>query len=232
MVILYPMKRPIFVRPLSDAECKTLEAGLRSPDAFTLRRCQILLASNRGQNAYQIAHELGCNPQTARNAIHAFNEKGLPEALQPGSRSIRILFTGLSILSKLRLCASCFTKTLANSANTVAFGLWRWLPRSASKKDSPKSGSRARPSGRRLRGWECAGSGPNAGSLPRIRSMQEKKAARPIDEDGGRASRLLGGGFSVRRPGGVGWLCPRCIAGARRESLCASSSSRSPKRRP
>jgi transposase len=80
------MKRPIFVRHLSDAERKTLEAGLRSPDAFTLRRCQILLASSRGENAYQIAHELGCNPQTARNAIHAFNEKGLPEALRPGSK--------------------------------------------------------------------------------------------------------------------------------------------------
>ncbi len=26
------MKRPIFVRPLSDAERETLEAGLRSPD--------------------------------------------------------------------------------------------------------------------------------------------------------------------------------------------------------
>jgi transposase len=51
-----------------------------------LRRCQILLASDRGKNAYQIAHQLGCNPQTARNAIHAFNEKGLPEALQPGSK--------------------------------------------------------------------------------------------------------------------------------------------------
>jgi transposase len=80
------MKRPIYVRPLSDAERKTLEAGLRSSDAFTLRRCQILLASDRGENAYQIAHQLGCNPQTARNAIHAFNEKGLPEALQPGSK--------------------------------------------------------------------------------------------------------------------------------------------------
>ena len=39
------MKRPIFVHPFSDAERETLEAGLRSPDAFTLRRCQILLAS-------------------------------------------------------------------------------------------------------------------------------------------------------------------------------------------
>jgi transposase len=80
------MKRPVFVRPLSDAERETLEAGLRSPDAFTLRRCQILLASDRGENAYQIARSLGCNPQTARNAIHAFNEKGLPRALRQGSK--------------------------------------------------------------------------------------------------------------------------------------------------
>jgi transposase len=86
MSILHSMRRPIFVRPLSDAERKTLEAGLRSPDAFTLRRCQILLASDRGENAYQIARSLGCNPQTVRNAIHTFNEKGLPEALRPGSK--------------------------------------------------------------------------------------------------------------------------------------------------
>src|SRR5829696_1444632 len=69
------MKRPIFVRPLCDAERETLEAGLRSPDAFTLRRCQILLASADGQNAYQIAHNLGCNhPHTV---YRAFDEKGV-----------------------------------------------------------------------------------------------------------------------------------------------------------
>ncbi len=80
------MKLPIFVRPLSDAERNTLKAGLRSPDAFTLRRCQILLASSRGQNAYRIARSLGCNPQTVRNAIHKFNNKGLPRALGQGSK--------------------------------------------------------------------------------------------------------------------------------------------------
>ena len=85
MVILYTMKPPIFVRPLTDAERKTLQAGLRSPDAFTLRRCQTLLASADGQNAYQIARNLGCNPQTVRNAIHRFNEEGLSETLQRGS---------------------------------------------------------------------------------------------------------------------------------------------------
>ena len=80
------MKRPIFVRPLSDAERETLEAGLRSPDAFILRRCQILLASERGENAYRIARSLGCNPQTVRNAIHEFNEGGLEKALRQKSR--------------------------------------------------------------------------------------------------------------------------------------------------
>src|SRR3712207_5305327 len=52
------MKRPIFVPPLDDAERKSLEADLRSPDAFTLRRCQILLANDRGENAYHIARAL------------------------------------------------------------------------------------------------------------------------------------------------------------------------------
>jgi hypothetical protein len=42
------------MRPWSGAERKTLEVGLRSADAFTLRRCQSLLASTRGKNAYQI----------------------------------------------------------------------------------------------------------------------------------------------------------------------------------
>src|SRR5215210_2431216 len=48
--------------------------------------CQILIASDRGENAYQIARSLGCNSQTVRNAIHAFNEKGLPQALWQGSK--------------------------------------------------------------------------------------------------------------------------------------------------
>src|SRR5918911_2036069 len=89
MVIFYRMKRPIYVRPLSDVERKALKAGLRSPNAFTLRRCQILLASADGQNAYQIARNLGCNPQTARNAIHILNEEGLREALRRGSNRPR-----------------------------------------------------------------------------------------------------------------------------------------------
>jgi transposase len=80
------MRRPIFVRPLTDAERQALEAGLRSSDAFRLRRAQILLASARGDPVPQIAGALGCDQQTVRNAIHAFNALGV-EALTPGSHT-------------------------------------------------------------------------------------------------------------------------------------------------
>ena len=136
MVILFCMKRPIYVRPLSDAERETLEAGLRSPDAFTLRRCQILLASDRGENAYQIARSLGCNPQTARNAIHAFNQKGLPQALEQGSKRPHTIpkkaFQGPEQTEALR--EFCFTTTPAASARARACGRWISPPRLASRR--------------------------------------------------------------------------------------------------
>jgi len=49
-----------------------------------MRRCQIVLASARGEIATHIARHLSCDNQTVRNAIHAFNKKGLG-SLQPGS---------------------------------------------------------------------------------------------------------------------------------------------------
>ncbi len=80
------MKPPIFVRKLSKEQREALEAGLRSKDAFVLRRSQILLASSRGESPPRIAASLGCGSQAVRNAIHAFNERGLG-ALQPGCSS-------------------------------------------------------------------------------------------------------------------------------------------------
>jgi transposase len=61
-----------------------LAAGLGSADAFTLRRCQIVLASARGERAATIAGHLGCSDQTVRNAIHAFDRDGVA-ALAAGS---------------------------------------------------------------------------------------------------------------------------------------------------
>ena len=71
------MHPPLFVRPLSLSEHQHLQAGLRSVDAFTLRRCQILLASAQGQPAKPIAKTYGCSVQTVRNTIHDFEQRGL-----------------------------------------------------------------------------------------------------------------------------------------------------------
>ncbi|MDP6519115.1 MAG: helix-turn-helix domain-containing protein [Planctomycetota bacterium] len=81
------MRPPLMVRPLTDAEREHLEAGWRSSDAFRLRRCQILLASARGERVPQIARSLGCDEQTARNAIHAFQERGLASLTKGSSRA-------------------------------------------------------------------------------------------------------------------------------------------------
>jgi transposase len=71
---MYP---PLFIRPLSPEERARLRAGLRSDDAFVLRRCQILLASDQGHSLRLIAANLGCAAGTARNAIYAFHDRGL-----------------------------------------------------------------------------------------------------------------------------------------------------------
>jgi transposase len=69
--------KPLFVRPLTDDERAALHAGLRSPDAFTLRRCQVLLASADGLRPGAIAERFGCASQSVRNAIRAFASEGL-----------------------------------------------------------------------------------------------------------------------------------------------------------
>ncbi len=79
------MRRPLFVRSTTEEERQQLQAGLRSRDGFLLRRCQILLASARGQHAPAIAATVGCDDETVRYVIRAFNERGLA-ALRAGSR--------------------------------------------------------------------------------------------------------------------------------------------------
>jgi transposase len=78
------MQAPLFVRPPTEQERQTLMAGLRSADAFTLRRSQIVLASARGERVPVIARSLGCGEQTVRNALHAFAGQGVA-ALREGS---------------------------------------------------------------------------------------------------------------------------------------------------
>ena len=83
------MKAPIFVRSFSEQERESIEAGLRSKDAFALRRSQMLLASSRREEVPQIAKNLGCGQQTVRDAIHDFNAGGVDALKAKSSRPRR-----------------------------------------------------------------------------------------------------------------------------------------------
>ena len=96
------MRTPIFIRPLTENERQQIQAGLRSSNAFVLRRCQILLASARGERALTIARQLGCDDQTVRNVIHGFNASGLT-VLQEGSSRPHRLHTSFSQEGLVRL---------------------------------------------------------------------------------------------------------------------------------
>ena len=77
----------IFARALTEEERQALVAGLRSSSAFVVRRCQILLASAEEQlRSSAIAARFHCSDQCVREALHAFNERGLA-CLQAGSHA-------------------------------------------------------------------------------------------------------------------------------------------------
>src|SRR5262245_51441723 len=78
------MPPPLFVRPLEPEERQGLEAGLRSSDAFVVRRCQCLLKSAEGLTPSQVQAQLGWSDQCVREAIHAFEAEGLG-CLEPKS---------------------------------------------------------------------------------------------------------------------------------------------------
>ena len=80
------MRPPLFVPPLTAEQQQRLRQGLRSGEAFTVRRCQALLASARGEPPSQIARHLGCTPATVRNALHAFARAGLDCLQEKSSR--------------------------------------------------------------------------------------------------------------------------------------------------
>jgi hypothetical protein len=88
------MRPPIFVRPLTDPEHLALQEGLRSPDAFTFRRSQILLASAQARIPLEIGDSFGCCQQTVRNVVHAFNQCGLSalDRLSSRPKNVQYIF--------------------------------------------------------------------------------------------------------------------------------------------
>jgi transposase len=65
------------IRALTADEVQQLKAGLCSPKAFTLRRCQILLASAQGLLPSQFAGTIGCTLATVRNVLSDFHGRGV-----------------------------------------------------------------------------------------------------------------------------------------------------------
>jgi transposase len=78
--------KPLFVREMTGEEREALTKGLRSSQVFTVRRCQILLASSRGLNATQIAETVGCSTQNVRTVLRAFEERGVAAIAQQSRR--------------------------------------------------------------------------------------------------------------------------------------------------
>jgi transposase len=66
-----------YVRPLERDERAALEAGLRSEDAFVLRRCQIVLASADGAPVPVIAKRVGRTERNVHTVLDAFEARGL-----------------------------------------------------------------------------------------------------------------------------------------------------------
>jgi transposase len=71
------MSQAFNMRPLTEDERQRLRAGLRSPKAFTLRRCQILLAAAEGEKPARVAHILGCTKATVSHVLDDFSARGI-----------------------------------------------------------------------------------------------------------------------------------------------------------
>src|ERR687887_2586744 len=94
--------RPLSVRPLTDVERQVLQVSLRSPDAFVLRRAQIVLASAAGERSGQMAPRVGFTPQAVRDVIRAFNTRGL-DVLRRGSSQPGVIYSAFDTPRALAL---------------------------------------------------------------------------------------------------------------------------------
>jgi transposase len=71
------MRQALAMLPLADEERQQLKAGLRSHEAFTLRRCQILLARAEGEPPARIARIVGCTRMTVNHVVNDFCSRGI-----------------------------------------------------------------------------------------------------------------------------------------------------------
>lgn len=79
--------RPIYARPITEEERKTLQKELKSSYGVVVRRSHIILMSaDEGLKAQAIAKRVGYSDETVRQVIQCFNDDGLP-AIYPKSNA-------------------------------------------------------------------------------------------------------------------------------------------------
>ena len=74
-----------FVRAFTAEEKAAIASGLKSKDAFVLRRSQMLHLSSEGFSTAEIASKVGQHPESVRQVIQKFEAAGLA-VLKQGSR--------------------------------------------------------------------------------------------------------------------------------------------------
>src|SRR5260221_4082002 len=118
------MKAPIYVRALSPVEQAGIEAGLRSSNAFTLRRSQILLVSSREQRPKEIAHNLGCacKPYAMRSMLLSKRAWSVSNKNLPGQKRYKHSLTRPGV----KRCELCCTRVHERSAKRRVVGRWNW----------------------------------------------------------------------------------------------------------
>jgi len=79
------MRAKRFVRSFTEEEKAAIESGLKSKDAFVLRRSQMLLLSSEGLSTVEIAAKVGYHRESVRQIIKKFDKEGLA-VLKQGSR--------------------------------------------------------------------------------------------------------------------------------------------------
>ena len=130
------MKTPIFIRPLTEDEQHQIQAGLRSSDAFVLRRCQILTGIRAwGTSPSYCApirlrrpNRAQCDPRLQCDGARRCCKKALRVPIDCARPSRR------TELERLQRPAASQPARLWPGAQRA--GPWTWLPRSASSKAS------------------------------------------------------------------------------------------------
>lgn len=84
------MKPRTFVPALTAAQRQRLREGLRATEAFTARRCPILLAGADGTSPTALAYQLRRSARTVRNAVHAVAREGLACLQEKSSRPLTV----------------------------------------------------------------------------------------------------------------------------------------------